>query len=303
MDTIVITTSSFGEYDAQVLQPCRDRGYRIVLNPYKRTVKQDEFLSLCEDAVGIIAGTESLTSEVMARLPLLRVISRCGTGIDNVDLAAARTRGIQVFNTPDAPTQAVAELTIGLLLALVRKIAFSDRIMRGGVWKKPMGNLLAGKKAGVFGFGRIGKRVSELLVAFGCEVAFYDPRVKESVAGCKRYDKEALLRWADIVTIHVSGSERVFDAQTLSLMKPGSFLVNVSRGGVVDESALYEALSQGHLAGAAIDVFVQEPYEGPFLKLENVVVSPHIGSYAVESRIAMERQAVENLIYGLSKNK
>lgn len=300
MDTIVITTSSFGEYDAQVLQPCRDRGYRIVLNPYKRTVKQDEFLSLCEDAVGIIAGTEKITGEMIAALPALRVISRCGIGMDSVDLPAAQARGIRVFNTPDAVTAAVAELTLGLILGILRKIPHMHADMRAGIWKKIMGNQLAGKNVGIIGFGRIGRAVARLLQPFGCQIAWFDPGIDDTCRDFKSLPKDDLLSWADIVSLHVSTSETLLGKTEFKRLKRTCRIVNVSRGGVVDEEALFDFLKDNPSSGAALDVFTQEPYAGPLASLPNVILTPHIGSYAAESRIIMEQESVNNLLMGLS---
>lgn len=299
---VVISTTSFGEYDGTPLSLLKTQGYSVGVNPYKRKMKPQELIEFAKDASGIIAGTESLTADVLAKLPALKIISRCGAGLDNVDCVAAKNSGILVFNTPDAPTQAVAELTLGLMLGLARKIPFADRMIRGGGWEKPMGNLVAGKKIGIIGFGRIGRKVAELLKALGCEIAYFDPFLNTAVSGYQRLGKDALLKWADIITIHVSSTDRILDERSLGLMKKGSSLLNLSRGEVIDETALQTALRDGRIAGAALDVFQNEPYAGPLVNLDNVILTPHIGSYAVESRIMMERQAAENLITGLSRN-
>lgn len=297
---IVISTTSFGESDAASLNLLKAQGYSVGMNPYKRKMKPQEIIEFAKDASGIIAGTEPLTADVLAKLSLLKVISRCGVGLDNVDCVAAKNKGIFVFNTPDAPTQAVAELTLGLMLGLARKIPFVDRTIRGGGWEKPMGNLIAGKKIGIIGFGRIGRKVADLLKAFGCEIAYFDPLLSTPVSGFECLEKDELLKWADIITIHVSSLERILDERSLGLMKKGSSLLNLSRGEVIDETALLAALCDGRIAGAALDVFQNEPYKGPLANQDNVILTSHIGSYAVESRIMMERQAAENLIAGLS---
>jgi len=269
-------------------------------------LQNNEVLELCKDSCGIIAGTEKLDADTLEYLARsadarnsLKVISRCGTGLDNVDLDAAKLLGINVFNTPDAPTLAVAELTVGLMLDLMRKVSQMDRAIRHGQWGKKMGNLLKGKTVGIIGFGRIGRKVAALLQAFECSLRYYDINEQESGASVQRTGLMNLLETSDIVSVHVSSKKRIIGQHELRIMKKGSWLVNASRGGVVDEHALHEALSSGHLAGAALDVFESEPYTGPLTTLEQVILTPHIGSYAKESRIAMEQEAVENLLKGL----
>ncbi len=296
---IAISTTSFCEYDDTPLEQLKKRNIGVALNPYGRKVTTDELVELASEAVGLIAGTESINKDVLKKLPFLKVISRCGTGMENVDLECAKRLGIKVFNTPDAPTLAVAELTIGLMLNILRKTGEMDRKIRAGTWKKMMGNLLSDKKVGIIGFGRIGKKVAKLLKPFGCEIHYSDPYLKDKDEEFKSMSKEELFRWADIITIHVSSKDRIVNKAEFEMLKKGSWIVNVSRGEVFDESALFECLRRGHISGAAIDVFEQEPYSGPLKDLDNVILTPHIGSYAKESRIKMEMDAVKNLIEGL----
>lgn len=296
---ITITTTSFGKYDENPIVLLKNKGFEVVLNHYERKLKESEIVELCEGSTGIVAGTETLDADTLKKLPNLKAVSRCGTGLDNVDLEAAERLGIKVFNTPDAPTLAVAELTVGLMLDLLRKVSHMDRKLREDQWQKRMGNLLCGKRVGIKGFGRIGKKVALLLKPFGCEIVYADPIVEDGTLGFRRLSLEELLSWADIISIHVSVSERLIGEKEFQLMKKGAWLVNTSRGGVVDESILYEYLENGYLSGAALDVFEEEPYNGPLKELDNVILTPHIGSYARESRIEMERKAVENLLKGL----
>ena len=299
MKKIAISTTSFAKYDNCPLNLCTEKGYEVILNPHGRKVRPDELIELAKDAVGLIAGTESITEEVLVKLPSLKVISRCGAGIDNVNLDATKRLGVRVFNTPGAPTLAVAELTVGLILDLLRKVSQMDRDMRNKQWKKRMGNLLRDKRVGIKGFGRIGKKVAELLKPFGCEIAYSDPFVEDGLLGLNRLSLEVLFGWADIITIHISVSGKMIGEREFQLMKKGAYIVNTSRGGVVDESVLYENLKNGHLSGAALDVFEEEPYTGPLKDLDNIILTPHIGSYAKEARVEMERQAVANLLKGL----
>lgn len=301
MIKILIATSTFAKDDPGILALCKD-SCDITLNPYGRKLTGSELIELGKATEGIIAGTENYNEATLKRLPKLRVISRCGVGMDSIDLAAASRLGIRLYNTPDAPTTAVAELTVGLILSLLRETCFMDRRIRSGCWDKRVGCLIKDKHIGVVGFGRIGKKVSALLSPFEAQLAYYDIAPKEG-SSCALKPFEELLAWADIITLHCPQepcAPSLMGGRELRLMKKGSYLLNVSRGGLVDESALFSALKDGHLSGAAIDVFEQEPYQGPLLQLENVILTPHIGSYARESRIEMERQAVLNLLRGIN---
>jgi len=305
MKNILISTSSFAKFDTRPLELLKKSGLEFILNPYGRKLSPVELVKLAAQAEGLIAGTESLDVAVLKKLTHLKVISRCGAGIDNVDLKSAEELGIKVYNTPDAPTVAVAELTIALMLALLRRIPIMDQEIRDGVWKKRMGNLLSGKQVGIIGFGRIGRKVAEMLSALGADPAYYDPAVAGKKLGDFKYlEFRDLLKKTDIISLHLSYSKenhKLFDQEEFSLMKQGAFLINCSRGGIVDENALYSALKEGKLAGAAIDVFEQEPYNGPLKELDNVILTPHIGSYAKEARVKMEIEAVENLLTGLKE--
>jgi D-3-phosphoglycerate dehydrogenase len=297
---IAITTSSFARFSNEPLQLLDVQGISYVLNPHGRKLAADEAIELLQGCIGVAAGTEPLTAEVMEALPELKIISRCGTGMDNVDLKAAADRGILVRNTPDGPTLAVAELTLGYALDLMRQITRMDRELRSGVWKKRMGNTLQGKKLGIIGFGRIGSMVADVFAPFGVEVAFSDLVVESN-----KYPKMSLaelLTWADILSLHCTrgaGECSLLGEEQLRTMKPGGWIINASRGGLVDENALYQLLQSGHLAGAAIDVFEREPYVGPLTELDNIILSPHIGSYAKESRIQMEIDTIKNLLAAL----
>jgi D-3-phosphoglycerate dehydrogenase len=305
MKKIAITTTSFGRYENRHLELLKENRLEVILNPHGRKLKKDEVVELCSEAAGIIAGTEILDTDVMENLPNLRVISRCGTGLDNVDLNAAKRLGIRVFNTPDAPILAVAELTVGLILNLLRKVNQMDTTIKSGKWEKLMGNLLYGKKVGIIGFGRIGQKVAELLSTFGVDLAYYDIETKSCKVNCSEKKFDEVLNWADIITLHLSppkGSSPVIGSKEIKMMKKGSWLINVSRGGMIDENALYNFLKEGYLSGAALDVFEHEPYTGTLKELNNVILTPHIGSYAKEARIEMERQSVENLLRGLETN-
>lgn len=300
---IAITTTSFFQYDKETADLLKRKGFEVILNPYGRKLKKEEILEICKGAVGIIAGTESLDEEVLNNLSDIRVISRCGVGLDNIDMQAARKLRMKVYNTPDAPTLAVAELTIGLMINLLRKINLMDGEIRDGKWKKEIGNLLHRKSIGIIGFGRIGRKVAELLQSFECKIKYTDPSLEDCISGFEKATLERLLSWADIVSIHASCAEKIIGPKEFGFMKKGSYLLNLSRGEAVDLEALYQALKLNYLGGAALDVFEGEPYNGPLKELNNVILTPHIGSYAIEARRKMELQALKNLIRGLEEDK
>ena len=300
--TVAVSTSSFGGFDSKPLDRLAAAGFEVRLNPHGRKLTSDELVELVGDSQGLVAGTEPITAAALEALPALRVISRCGVGVDNVDREACARLGKKLFNTPDAPVDAVAELALGLVLSLLRMTHVMDRDIRAGTWKKRMGSLLRGQRAGVVGFGRIGQRSGELMRCLGANIVYADLEEKEAGYAAERMQLDDLLREVDVLLVHVPGgddSRGLLDAERLSLLKPTSVLVNLSRGGVVDEAALANALAGGRLAGAALDVFEHEPYSGELAELPNVILTPHVGSYAVQSRVQMEAEAVENLLVGL----
>jgi len=300
---VAISLTTFAQNDRKPLALLEKKGWRVQRNPFGRTVTAPEIIELAKDAQGLIAGTENLSAEILGKLKSLKVISRCGAGLDNVDLNAAKKLGIKVFSTPDGPTTAVAELVIALILNLSRQISLSDRNIRQGLWQKKMGSLFSGKNIGIIGFGRTGQAVAKLAGAFKAKVFYCDPAVKPSLfPKFKRLSLDQLLKISDFVTVHVplvEGTKHLIGRGQLALMKKEAFLINCSRGGVVEETALYSVLKENKIAGAAVDVFEQEPYQGPLKDLDNIILTPHIGSYAKESRIQMEIEAVRNLIKGL----
>ena len=300
MKTLLITTSSFGKHDSAPLKKLKKFGFSVNLNPYKRKLTEEEVASLIKkyNPVGMIAGVEPLTKSVLQNAKNLKTISRCGIGMDSIDMEAAGLLGITVTNTPDAPTIPVAELTLGLILSLLRKIHLSDASIRKKEWYRPMGNLLYGKTVGIMGCGRIGSYLGKLIEPFDCNILGYDPACPTG----KQYqlvDLNYLLSHSDIVSLHFPynrENHHFMDTKKIQNMKKGAFLINAARGALIDEDALYNALISEHLSGAALDCYEEEPYYGKLSELNNILLTGHIGSYAVEGRIMMEKQSVENLL-------
>lgn len=301
---ILITTSSFGRSDGSVLDAIKAAGYEPVLNPYGRKLTEDEVSRLIGEVkpVGMIAGVEPLTGKVLEEADGLKVISRCGIGMDSVDMPAAERLGISVRNTPDAPTLAVAELTVGLMIDVLRRISLMDRSIRSGGWDRPTGMLLSQKTVGIVGCGRIGTSVAKLLEGFQCELIGSDSYI-ETHPLIEIIGLDSLFARADIISFHVPYSEEthhMINADNVSRVKKGAIVVNTSRGGIIDEDVVYQALIDGHLGGAGIDCYEQEPYKGRLIDCEQAVLTSHVGSYAKESRVQMEREAADNLLEALN---
>lgn len=306
MKKILASPSSIGQISSEPLDLLRDNGYEVVVNPFGRKLTASEVIQLGKNCIGIIAGVENLDSTVLQQLPHLKCISRVGVGMDNVDIPYAESKGIKILNTPNGPTRAVAELTLGLTMSLLRKIPNAHYDLRNKVWKKQTGNLLFEKKIGILGLGRIGRMTAEMFRSLGNPVSGYDlyPNKEWAVKySVEILDLKELLITSDIICIHLpamkDGSALITKSE-LDLLKDDAFVVNISRGGVVDEEALYEVLISGKLSGVALDVFAQEPYSGKLCDIENVVLTPHIGSYAKEGKLKMEVDAVINLINALN---
>ena len=303
---VQITTSSFDLNNFVESELLASAKIEIALNPMKSRLTESQVTELLnEDVVGMIAGLEPLNGNVLRSAKTLKVIVRCGTGLDSVDLDVARELGIEVYNTPNAPARAVAELTIGHMLNALRHISATDRSLREGSWTPTMGSLLGTKKVGLIGFGRIGKMVSELLLAFGASVQAFDPIVSSTNSQVEMCDLQTLLASSDIISLHVpysTATHHLINAKALSLMKPLAILVNISRGGLIDEDALFNSLTSNRIAGAALDCFEIEPYTGPLRTLPNVCSTSHMGSYARETRDQMEIEASTALVAGLKKH-
>lgn len=292
MSKILITTSSFGKVAPGPLEKLKKSGFEIIQNPYGRKVTTQELKDLLPGVVGLIAGTETIDKETLKNSGL-KVISRVGVGMDGIDLEAAKELGIVVKNTPDAPTAAVAELTLAGILSLLRQVPQMNQEVHQNVWNGKTGIQLSGKTVLIVGFGRIGRYLAKLLGPFGVKLLVVDPASPEGIS------LEEALPQADIICVHVSGKQQILGRNEFSLMKKGAFVLNASRGGVVNEADLIEALKDGKVAGAWLDVFSKEPYSGPLTEFAQVILTPHVGSNTKESRVQMEKEAVDNLLAAL----
>ena len=294
--------STFGEYGEEPLKLLQESGVSYSLNPLKRRPHQKEIIEMAKDCEGIVAGVEPYDANVLDQLPKLQCLSRCGVGIDNIDLEKAKAKKIAILNTPDAVVQPVAELTLAMIFDLLRNLTFQTLKFKEKKWDKQTGSLLSGKKIGILGLGRIGRRVAELLRKLDTQVYgadLYPDSVWAKNTGVTLVSIEELIRASDILSIHLSVlKENPFQLgeKELLSMKKGAMLVNVCRGSLIDEEALFRALKNRHLAGAALDVFQEEPYSGKLTELDTVILTPHIATLTEQSRLQMEIQSVKNLI-------
>jgi len=291
----------------------RAAGLEVVVRP---DIAADELLKIIGDFDAVVVRSRTrVTREVIESAGRLRVIARSGVGLDNIDLEAARGRGIQVVNSPEGPSISVAELVFALALSVLRKVAMADRGMREGRWlkKECRGGELRGRTMGIVGFGLIGEEVAKRALAFRMKVVAFDvlPERVEAIKklGAEYRPLEELVAMADILTVHVPLNPKtrgLIGEKEIWSMRPGAIIINTARGGVVDEEALYRGLTSGKLGGAGLDVYSEEPpHQNELLRklisLPNVVCTPHIGAQTQEAERANSEIIAEKLINLLSK--
>jgi phosphoglycerate dehydrogenase-like enzyme len=310
-ETIAVTAVALRADENEVVATLRERGYRVLTRPKLTTPTRDELRPLLAEAVGLIAGSEALTEEVLAEAPRLRVISRNGVGYDNIDLEAATARGIPVTYVADIMVDAVADLTLGLLLSAARRIPELDAASKTGEWRRVMAADVTGRTLGLVGTGRIGMAVARRARAFRMRLLGSDPYPNplfvEELGG-DYVPLEELLEASDYVSLHLpAGPETrgIIDTAALARMKPSAFLLNAARGSLVDEPALLDALNAGRIAGAGLDVFCEEPPDASsagaeLMRHPNVVATPHVASFTPVTVAKMGRAALANLLAALA---
>jgi D-3-phosphoglycerate dehydrogenase len=302
---IFITTTSFATFSREPLELLEKHDILIELNKEGRKLTRQETPLYLKEYDAVIAGTETYSKETLKQLPNLKVISRLGVGLDNIDMEQAKKQNIKILITQTTPAPAVAELTLGLMLDVLRKISLQNSELKSGRWKKNMGELLFGKTLGIIGLGAIGKKLVKITAGLNFKYLAYDIQKDESFAekyGIYYCDFEKLLQNSDIVSIHLNLSaetHHLIDYSAFKKMERNAVLINTSRGEIIDEKSLIRALDEKLIQGAGLDVYSHEPYNGPLTNIDNVVLTPHIGAYAKEIRTQMELEAAENLIKGL----
>lgn len=303
---VLIGSRSFGQAFPEHLTALAAAGCQVIPNGVGRAYREQELMELLPSMDAIITGTDALTAAVIAASPRLKTIVKHGVGLETIDLDAARSHGVIVSATPASIHDSVADLTLALILALARKIVPAHLEMRVGGWKPFFGIELMDKTLGLVGLGRIGKAVCMRAQGFGMAVIAADPYPDLAFAEMHHVrivSLDELLATADVVSLHVPAEmvKRTLIGETeLTRMKPSALLINTARGQLVDEEALAEALRNGRIAGAGLDVFVHEPPIGsPLLTLDNVVLTPHIGGRTLDGQRRMGEMAIENCLRAL----
>lgn len=301
---VLVTPTSFGRGEPALKATLEEAVSKVSYNHTGKPLHSTQLRPLLADVDGLIAGLDEIDAAALQAAPQLQVIARYGVGVDNVDLHAARSRGIVVTNTPAANAASVAELTIALLLLLARPLLAAAEETRKGAWPRMAGLSLVGKTVGLVGMGAIGRQTAQRLAGFGCKLLAYDIAPDRSFLeahGIMEAPLSTLLAEADFVSLHVPllpETRGLVDHAFLRAMKRGAMLVNTARGEIVDEEALYAALVEGHLRGAALDAFRMEPpgADNPLLALPNVIATPHMGAHTDGAASAMGWMALQNCL-------
>ena len=303
---IVVTTRPFCELDKTPINLLAKHGVELILPPEGRKFNKTEYANAVREAEILIAGTELLNNESLGHAKNLKLIARLGIGLDNVDFNFTNSKNILVTSTPDAPTLAVAELTLGLMLNLARMIGEADQRIKNGLWNRFIGIQISKRKIGIIGLGRVGKTLVKLLSPFDCEIFVNDINpdydfIKKN--NLNFVEKSEIYNNCDFITLHIPLTKKTINLigeNEFSMMREDAFLVNTSRGGIVNELDLEKALENKKIAGAALDVFSEEPYnvdkKSVLATFSNVILTAHMGSCSKEARVLMEVAAVESVI-------
>jgi len=305
---ILVTPASF---KPDTVGPAMDRlrsfAGTLVFNPQKRPLTEDELIPLLDGCDGCVAGLDAFTGKVIESARTLKVISRYGTGVDNVDVAAAREKKIVVCNTPGVNAQAVADLTFGFMLSLVRRLPLLDRTTREGKWDRSIGAELYQKNIGILGLGYVGKAVARRAAGFSMRILACSPDIDQEYAGANGIipvSFNELVSESDFLSLHLplkAETRHIISLDVMRRMKKGALLINTARGGLLDEAAAYDMLKSGHLGGLALDVYETEPpRNSPLFTLDNVIFTPHTAAHTAEATAAMASLSVQNLIDVLS---
>ena len=307
---IFVASRSFGEYSGSTKKYLEENDCILSWNELGRPYKEEEMLNIIHKYDGIIVGVDTITKEVIKRGINLKVVAKNGVGVDNIDLEAASEAGIFVVNAPGTNSHSVADLAIALMLNLCRKISAIDQMTKRGLWQRRIGRELWQKTVGIIGTGEIGKGVAKRLKGFNCKILAYDINIDKKFA--KDYDVNYLqlievLKNADFISLHVplnKHTKYLIDTKELNMMKKTAFLINTSRGGIVNEESLYNALKNNIIEGAASDVFSEEPPgNSPLFSLENFIATSHIGAYTYETNERTGMTVARNIVQGLKGKK
>lgn len=301
---ILIASQSFGTQDETPIRLLEENGFELIKNTEHKKYTEEELLELIGGCVAAVVGSDPFTSQVINAGNELKILAKSGVGVDNIDLTAADEKGIYVTNTPGAVETAVAESTMGMILSLCRNICIGNDLQKQGEWPRLCGSELTEKTLGIVGLGNIGKKVAKMAAGFDMRIFGYDPYADSdfcSQNGITLCTLDELLENSDIVTLHApynKANHNMIDREALEKMKPEAYLINASRGGLIDEDALYVALLKKHIAGAALDCYKKEPttVSMPLFELDNCIVTPHIAGYSKEANYRVGMIVAKNII-------
>ncbi|MDK2814276.1 MAG: hypothetical protein PWP18_189 [Thermoanaerobacter sp.] len=300
---ILITPRSFGKTSNVPFEMLKKYDYEIIRNESGKPYEESELINIIKDIDGIIVGLDKITSNVLKNAKKLKVITKYGVGMDNIDIEEAEKLGIKITFTPGANKESVADLAFSLMLCLSRNVIKLDNIVRSNKWEKIVGYEVYGKTLGIVGTGSIGKGVAKRATGFDMKILAYDKYPDYDFAdkiGMKYVDKKTLLEESDFITLHIPLSDETYhfiDEEEFNIMKNTAYIINTSRGGIINENALYNALKNKKIAGAALDAFEEEPpLNSKLFELDNVILSPHCGASTKEATDRMGIMAVEGLI-------
>tara|TARA_B110000444_G_scaffold90697_1_gene85713 strand:+ start:54756 stop:55727 length:972 start_codon:yes stop_codon:yes gene_type:complete len=303
MNKILITTSSFADKSDKPILILKKNGLTFDTNKYKRKLSKDELINLINDYDILIAGTEIIDKEVISCATNLKLICRVGVGYENIDLRASKNKGIKITYTPDSPAPAIAELTTGMMLSLLRHTHVSNLLMRDKKWYRFLGRRITEVTIGIIGAGRIGTEVIRMLSNLKVKkILVSDIKKDVDLSNFNNVfwsNNDEIYKNADIISLHLplnSTTQNMISKKELKLMKKEAILINTSRGSIVNEKDLLEVLESGHLESVGIDVFDEEPYKGPLINIERCLLTSHIGSLSEDCRIKMEVEAVEEVV-------
>jgi len=303
MAKILITTVPFGENNPLPLDLLKNAQIEYLINPHNKKLTENQLSELVCDFDVLIAGTEPITAKVLDKATKLKLISRVGIGLDGIDLMAARKKGIKISYTPDAPTPAVAELTLSMILTLLRSVHVSNQQIHKGEWKRILGRRLSEITMGIIGVGRIGTHLLRCMSGFGKIHTLVNDIMPNDILNnefrLEWVTKERIYKEADVISLHLPLTpltRNMICRDQLLQMKKDAFIINTSRGGIINEKHLCEVMMDGHLSGAAIDVFENEPYYGKLIEVERCLLTAHMGSMSIDCRSKMEVEATEEAV-------
>ena len=297
MWNILICTSSFNKKN--LVKKIIPKNLKIRFNPFGRKLKENELLNLIDEkTLGLVSGTETISKKILNKSNNLQVISRCGTGLDNIDKSLFKKK-IKIFKTDKEPVLAVSEFVVTQILLTLKNSYYHNNYLKRGKWKKIKAKMFTNSQVGLLGFGKIGKKIKTLIQPFKCKIKIYDPNIKKYSS---KKNLNLILKNSKIITLNIPYNKKnkyFINSKKLNQISNDSLLVNCSRGGLIDENALYKKLKKHKTFKAILDCFIIEPYFGKLTKLDNVILSPHVASFTQETRDKMEKNSFINCVKNL----